>query len=122
MALTHHLRPGMLGFVSSRVFMLMIDEGEGCVLPTPENESRMGVDDLKRLRAFVLRSLRPARLTDYDDIFEVGGATSLFAMELVLFIEETLGLVLEDEDLERDNFSSIAALAAMVARKRDESG
>ena len=81
----------------------------------------MEVDDLKRLRAFAVDSLRPARLDDHDDIFEVGGATSLFAMELVLFIEETFGIVLEDEDLERDNFRSVAALAALVARKRDES-
>ncbi len=74
-----------------------------------------------RLRAFLARTLRTSRLEDDDDIFEVGSASSLFAMELVLFIEETLGIALDDGDLERDNLSSIAAIAALVARKRNDS-
>ncbi len=82
----------------------------------------MPSDSVKpRLRAFLARALRTSRLEDDDDIFEVGNASSLFAMELVLFIEETLGIALVDGDLERDNLSSIDAIAALVARKRNDS-
>jgi len=71
----------------------------------------------QELRAFVIGSLGKPNLTDTDDIFEVGEATSLYSMELVLFIEEKLGIPLEDDDLERDNFSTIGAMAGLVERK-----
>lgn len=77
-------------------------------------------DDGSRLsiREFVTSSLQMPQLADDADIFEVGGASSLFAVELVLFVEDTLGVALEDDDLERENFCSIAALAALAERKR----
>ena len=78
----------------------------------------MGADDIKpRLRAFC--SLRAPGLADDDDIFEVGGVNSLFAIELLTFVEESFSIALEDEDLERKNFSSINAMAVLVGRKLD---
>ena len=70
-----------------------------------------------RLRAFVTESLGTPELGDDEDIFFVGGATSLFSIELVIFIEEDLGIPLDDDDLDRDNFATIDALATMVDRK-----
>ncbi len=78
----------------------------------------MGTDGTKpRLREFC--SLRAPGLADKDDIFEVGGVNSLFAIELLTFVEEVFGITLEDEDLERKNFSSINAMTALVERKLD---
>jgi methoxymalonate biosynthesis acyl carrier protein len=74
-------------------------------------------DTRARVREFVARSLGSMNLEDGDDIFRVGGATSLFAMELVMFIEKQFGIVLEDNDLERANFATIDALTALVDRK-----
>jgi len=62
-------------------------------------------------------ALRASNLADDDDIFEVGGVTSLFVIELLMFVEDEFDIVLGDDDLERDNFRSISALAALVARK-----
>lgn len=76
-----------------------------------------GRDTKMRIRAFVTKSLGTPDLRDEDDIFYVGGATSLFSMELVVFIEDNLGVPLDDEDLDRENFATIDALAAMVERK-----
>ena len=70
-----------------------------------------------RLRVFVTESLGTPELGDDEDIFFVGGATSLFSIELVIFIEEDLGIPLDDDDLDRDNFATIDALAAMIHRK-----
>src|SRR3990172_1437530 len=79
----------------------------------------MDADGTKaQLRKFLVRSLGNSRLADDDDIFEVGGATSLFAMELVMFIEERFRSPLDDAALERDNFRSISAMASLVDRKR----
>lgn len=76
----------------------------------------MAIDGIKpRLREFC--SLRAPGLADEDDIFEVGGVNSLFAIELLTFVEEVFSITLEDEDLERKNFSSISAMAALVERK-----
>ncbi len=72
-----------------------------------------------QLQEFVVRSLGKPDLADSDDIFEVGEATSLYSMELVLFIEEKLGIPLDDDDLERDNFSTIDAMGSLIERKWD---
>ena len=71
-----------------------------------------------RLRQFLLSSLKIPELADDADIFTVGGASSLFAVELVLFVEEDLATPLEDDDLERSNFATIDAVVALVERKR----
>lgn len=70
-----------------------------------------------QLRDFVHQSLGNS-IGDDDDVFQVGGATSLFAMELVLFIEESLGVVLDDDDLERDNFATLNAMVRLLDGKR----
>jgi acyl carrier protein len=76
----------------------------------------METDDIRpRLREFC--SVRAPGLADEDEIFEVGDVNSLFAIELLTFVEEAFGITLEDEDLEKKNFSSISAMAALVERK-----
>ena len=44
----------------------------------------------------------------------------MFAMQLVQFVEHEFDVVVETEDLELKNFSSINALSDFVARKRLE--
>ena len=75
------------------------------------------VEGRERLRQFVVNSLGNQNLTDSDDIFEVGNATSLFTMELLIFIEESLGIPLDDDDLQRENFSTIMGMTKMIERK-----
>ena len=59
-------------------------------------------------------------LKDDDDIFSLGFVNSMFAMQLVQFVEHEFDVVVETEDLELKNFSSINALSDFVARKRLE--
>jgi methoxymalonate biosynthesis acyl carrier protein len=47
---------------------------------------------------------------------------SLFAMELVLFIEDSCGFTIPNDDLTLDNFRSVRAMAALVARLTASSG
>ncbi len=56
-------------------------------------------------------------VSDEDDIFELGLVDSLFAMQLVIFVEKEFSIVAEREDLDIRNFCSIAALAAFVEAK-----
>jgi methoxymalonate biosynthesis acyl carrier protein len=68
-----------------------------------------------RLQRFVNDALGSEVPPDAN-IFE-SGATSLFAMELVMFIEESFGVELADDDLEAENFTSIAAMTSLAQRK-----
>jgi acyl carrier protein len=70
-----------------------------------------------QIRDYVTTALRRPDLADDDDIFDVGGASSLFAAELVVFIEDRLGAELEDDDLIRENFATIDALSRLIARR-----
>jgi len=57
-------------------------------------------------------------VSDYgEDIFAAGHVNSLFAMQLVLFVETTFDFTLDAEDLEFDNFRSITSITDLVARK-----
>jgi methoxymalonate biosynthesis acyl carrier protein len=42
---------------------------------------------------------------------------SMFAMQLVLFVEQEFNISVENEDLELDNFRTINAITNLVERK-----
>lgn len=69
------------------------------------------------IRQFLARSFKDYDLRDDEDIFSLGFVNSLFAMQLVMFVEQTFSVTVEDEDLDIDNFRTIDALAALIARK-----
>lgn len=70
------------------------------------------------LRAFLARHLQHQDLRDDDDIFALGFVNSLFATQLILFVEQDFGIAVEDEDLDIANFRTIDAMAELVARKK----
>jgi acyl carrier protein len=72
----------------------------------------------QRIRSFLSKYVRDDRFEDDTDLFGSGRLNSLFAMELVLFVEERFGMIVENEDLEINNFRSIDAIASFIERKR----
>ncbi|BCK68544.1 hypothetical protein Srufu_024970 [Streptomyces libani subsp. rufus] len=50
------------------------------------------------------------------DLFADGGMSSLFAMELVVHIEQTFSIAIEGPDLRIDNFRTVNAMTALVHR------
>jgi len=52
-----------------------------------------------------------------DKIFEMGFLDSMFALQLVNFIEENFRIEVTDEDLDIQNFSSIESLVSFVNSK-----
>jgi acyl carrier protein len=70
------------------------------------------------IRKFMSRSFDGLTLDDSDDIFALGFGNSLFAMQLVAFVEGEFGIEIESEDLEMDNFRSIHAISDLVTRKK----
>lgn len=70
-----------------------------------------------KIRNFLAKFFQNIELEDNQDIFALGFVNSLFAMQLVLFVEKEFGVQVENEDLDIDNFRSIQAIATLVEQK-----
>ena len=78
----------------------------------------MSASEVKpKTRAFIAKYFKNLDLQDDDDIFAMGFVNSLFALQLVMFVEKEFHLKIEEEDLKITNFRSIAAMADLVERK-----
>lgn len=71
------------------------------------------------IRDFIIGKFPGVEFADSDDIFTLGFATSLFAMQLVMFVEKTFGFEIGNEELEMSNFRSVDAMVALVDRNVD---
>lgn len=74
----------------------------------------------EKIRAFILASIHLHDLADDDNLFESGIVNSLFAVQLMTFIEKTFGIEVGPDDLEIANFKSIEAAAGFVVRKQTQ--
>jgi len=70
-----------------------------------------------KIHAFLGRFFQNFALQDDQDIFALGFVNSLFAMQLVLFVESEFGISVDDEDLDIDNFRTVNAIASLVECK-----
>jgi acyl carrier protein len=76
-----------------------------------ENEIREAV------KRFIAHSIVNAKLNDDDNLFESGIVNSLFAVQLMTFIEKSFAIEVETDDLDIENFKSINAATAFVMSK-----
>ncbi len=56
-------------------------------------------------------------LNDDDNIFKLGYVNSLFAMKLLNFIEREFNIVVDNEEMDLENFSSINSIEKLIAKK-----
>ncbi|GGR82905.1 hypothetical protein GCM10010269_22520 [Streptomyces humidus] len=56
------------------------------------------------------------------DLFASGAVSSLFAMELVVFVEGAFGIQVEGADLAMDNFRTVERMSALVTRLHSGGG
>src|SRR5262245_53395316 len=70
-----------------------------------------------KVRAFIARRFKNLELRNDEDIFAAGFVNSLFAMQLVLFVEKEFQVNLDEEDLQIENFRTIDAVAGLALRK-----
>jgi len=71
-----------------------------------------------KIRAFLAKYFQNVEIQDDQDIFSMGFVNSLFAMQLVLFVEKEFGIAVENEDLDIDNFRTLNAMTNLIARKQ----
>jgi methoxymalonate biosynthesis acyl carrier protein len=78
----------------------------------------MTADEIRiEIRAFLAKYIRDPNIRDEDDLFASGLVNSLFAMQMVLFVEKKFAVKVENDDLERKNFATINALAGFISQK-----
>jgi methoxymalonate biosynthesis acyl carrier protein len=53
-----------------------------------------------------------------QDLFDSGVVSSMFAMELVVYLEKTFGITILGAELQMANFRTVRAMASLVARLR----
>jgi len=73
------------------------------------------------IREFVLEKFplaRQKRISDDDSLLHDGLIDSMGTLDVVMYLEETFDILLEDDDLVMDNFATIATLAEFVEEKR----
>lgn len=67
--------------------------------------------------SFITGRFPQAQLTDTRDIFSLGFINSLFAMELVMFIEKEFAVTIPNDELRIDNFRTVSAMTDLVQRR-----
>lgn len=75
----------------------------------------------KRIRQYIadnfLFSDDGYQLSDDASFLEEGIVDSTGVLELVMLVEDTFGVTVEDEEIVPDNFDSVGRLAAYISRK-----
>jgi methoxymalonate biosynthesis acyl carrier protein len=77
----------------------------------------MAMDIRTKVRAYLSEYIKGHDLQDDDDFFALGLVNSLFAMQLVLFVEKEFDIAIDGSDMNFDNFKTVNAIAEIVERK-----
>jgi acyl carrier protein len=75
-------------------------------------------DITARVKTFLARVIPDHELGDEEDIFAAGYVNSLFAMQLVLFVEKEFHIAVEQVDMVIENFRTVGAIARLVEHKQ----
>lgn len=78
----------------------------------------MGIKE--QIRTFVTSNFYvadPASLVDEASLLDQGIIDSTGVLEVILFVEETFGIAVEDSEMLPDNLDSIERISNFVARK-----
>jgi len=72
---------------------------------------------MNQLREFLGQFISNADIDPDENLFTSGLVNSLFAMQLVLYVEKEFGLQVANEDLDFDNFKSLNAIDGFIEAK-----
>jgi methoxymalonate biosynthesis acyl carrier protein len=72
---------------------------------------------LSAARSFIAQNAGGTELGDDDDIFAIGAVSSLFAVQLVMWIERTFGISVQAADLDIANFRTIGDTGRFIASR-----
>lgn len=74
------------------------------------------------IRGYIMENVSLPELDDNFDIFDAGIVNSLFAIELMTFLEKEFSIKVTMEDLDMENFKTVNATSNFVRQKREAKG
>jgi methoxymalonate biosynthesis acyl carrier protein len=83
-------------------------------------QHRSMTETATRIKGFLAQVVPDHEVRDDEDIFAAGYVNSLFAMQIMLFIEKEFHITIEDADMEMENFRTVCAMANLVERKQQQ--
>ncbi len=75
-------------------------------------------DVRESIQSFLQKSLKRPPESASVDLFEGGFVNSLFAMQLIVFLEKILGRRIPGREIKRENMKSVDAMALWMERLR----
>jgi acyl carrier protein len=86
-----------------------------------EEKSAMSIEN--KIKTYILENFlfsdNGYELPDDASFLEEGIVDSTGVLELVMFVEETFDITVEDEEIVPENFDSVSQLAIYIRRKSD---
>ncbi|WP_031108464.1 acyl carrier protein [Streptomyces sp. NRRL S-146] len=75
-------------------------------------------DIVKSVRQFIGEHVQDGELGDDHDIFATGSVSSLFAVQLVMWVERSFGITVHPTDLDIENFRTVNHVVRFVEARR----
>lgn len=73
----------------------------------------------QKVEEFIKRYITKVNFDEDTDIFGLGVVNSLFAMQLVLFIEQNFDISVDNNDIGSEKFNSINSIVAYIQERVD---
>lgn len=70
-----------------------------------------------KIRTFLSKFVDVSELQDNENIFETGLVNSLFAVNLVSFLESEFDISIENTELDLENFKDIKSITTLIEKK-----
>ncbi len=72
----------------------------------------------EKIMEFVKSRSKKGELNYDTDLFKGGYINSLFALEIVVFLEDTFNIKIKNKEINENNFKTITNIAAVVERSK----
>jgi methoxymalonate biosynthesis acyl carrier protein len=74
----------------------------------------------EKIKTYLLQKIGgDAPLNSDDDIFEQGLVNSMFALQLVMYLEKEFSIKIENDDLQLSNFNTVDHIEQFVQHKQE---
>lgn len=74
------------------------------------------MDTCQKILTFFIEEKKISGITPDTDLFAGGYVNSLFALEMVLFLEKTFNIKIPRKEMRRENFTTVQRMADLVER------
>ena len=71
------------------------------------------------IKDFIYRFVRNQNLGDDENFFESEAVNSLFAMQLIMFLESEFSISIKNDELDIENFNTINSIVNFVENKSE---